>query len=100
MMNSNNAYFCRLFQRAFLFNIPKTVDFISFKITENIIDLFVISKKQLSDQECEYIYSAISEVEGDIVECITFNTHFLIMDNLPKNLEQFGEALFAFIEQA
>ena len=31
----DNAYFCHLFQRALLFNIPKVVDLISFKIGEN-----------------------------------------------------------------
>ena len=43
----DNAYFCHLFQRALLFNIPKVVDLISFKIGENnLIKIFILGLRK------------------------------------------------------
>ncbi len=94
----DNAYFSHLLQRSLLFNIPKIVDFISFKIIENNIDVFIISKRKLTEQERGYIYSAISEVEGDFVEYIEIDVNFVVMEKLPDDLKSFGNVLFAFVE--
>lgn len=95
----DNAYFCHLFQRALLFNIPKVVDLISFKIGEkNLIKIFIFSKRKLSEEERDYIFSAISELEGDFTEEITIDLEFVVVETIPSDLTPYGSVVFAFVE--
>lgn len=95
----DNAYFCHLFQRALLFNIPKVVDLISFKIGEkNLIKIFIFSKRKLSEEERDYIFSAISELEGDFTEEITIDLEFVVVETIPIDLAPYGSIVFAFVE--
>ena len=95
----DNAYFCHLFQRALLFNIPKVVDLISFKIGEkNLIKIFIFSKRKLSEEERDYIFSAISELEGDFTEEITIDLEFVVVETIPIDLAPYGSSVFAFVE--
>lgn len=95
----DNAYFCHLFQRALLFNIPKVVDLISFKIGEkNLIKIFIFSKRKLSEEEQDYIFSAISELEGDFTEEITIDLEFVVVETIPIDLAPYGSTVFAFVE--
>ena len=95
----DNAYFCHLFQRALLFNIPKVVDLISFKIGEkNLIKIFIFSKRKLSEEERDYIFSAISELEGDFTEEITIDLEFVVVETIPIDLAPYGSVVFAFVE--
>lgn len=95
----DNAYFCHLFQRALLFNIPKVVDLISFKIGEkNLIKIFIFSKRKLSEEERDYIFSAISELEGDFTEEITIDLEFVVVETIPIDLAPYGSTVFAFVE--
>ena len=89
----DNAYFCHLFQRALLFNIPKVVDLISFKIGENIF-----SKRKLNEEEQGYIFSAISELEGDFTEEIILDLGFVVVETIPSDLAPYGSVVFAFVE--
>lgn len=95
----DNAYFCHLFQRALLFNIPKVVDLISFKIGENnLIKIFILSKRKLNEEEQDYIFSAISELEGDFTEEITMDLEFVVVETIPSDLTPYGSVVFAFVE--
>ena len=95
----DNAYFCHLFQRALLFNIPKVVDLISFKSGEkNVIKIFIFSKRKLSEEERDYIFSAISELEGDFTEEITIDLEFVVVETIPIDLAPYGSTVFAFVE--
>lgn len=95
----DNAYFCHLFQRALLFNIPKVVDLISFKIGENnLIKIFIFSKRKLNEKEQDYIFSAISELEGDFTEEITMDLEFVVVETIPSDLTPYGSVVFAFVE--
>lgn len=95
----DNAYFCHLFQRALLFNIPKVVDLISFKIGENnLIKIFIFSKRKLNEEEQDYIFSAISELEGDFTEEITMDLEFVVVETIPSDLAPYGSVVFAFVE--
>ena len=95
----DSAYFCHLFQRALLFNIPKVVDLISFKIGEkNLIKIFIFSKRKLSEEERDYIFSAISELEGDFTEEITIDLEFVVVETIPIDLAPYGSTVFAFVE--
>lgn len=95
----DNAYFCHLFQRALLFNIPKDVDLISFKIGENnLIKIFIFSKRKLNEEEQDYIFSAISELEGDFTEEITMDLEFVVVETIPDDLTPYGSIVFAFVE--
>ena len=95
----DNAYFCHLFQRALLFNIPKVVDLNSFKIGENnLIKIFILSKRKLSEEEQDYIFSAISELEGDFTEEITMDLEFVVVETIPIDLAPYGSVVFAFVE--
>lgn len=95
----DNAYFYHLFQRALLFNIPKIVDLISFKIGENnLIKIFIFSKRNLSEEERDYIFSAISELEGDFTEEITMDLEFVVVETIPIDLAPYGSIVFAFVE--
>lgn len=95
----DNAYFCHLFQRALLFNIPKVVDLISFKIGENnLIKIFIFSKRKLNEEEQDYIFSAISELEGDFTEEITMDLEFVVVETIPDDLTPYGSIVFAFVE--
>ena len=95
----DNAYFCHLFQRALLFNIPKVVDLISFKIGEkNLIKIFIFSKRKLSEEEQDYIFSAISELEGDFTEEIILDLGFVVVETIPSDLAPYGSVVFAFVE--
>ena len=95
----DNAYFCHLFQRALLFNIPKVVDLISFKIGENnLIRIFIFSKRKLNEEEQDYIFSAISELEGDFTEEITMDLEFVVVETIPDDLTPYGSIVFAFVE--
>ena len=95
----DNAYFCHLFQRALLFNIPKVVDLISFKIGENnLIKIFIFSKRKLNEEEQSYIFSAISELEGDFTEEIILDLGFVVVETIPSDLAPYGSVVFAFVE--
>ena len=95
----DNAYFCHLFQRALLFNIPKVVDLISFKIGENnLIKIFIFSKRKLNEEEQGYIFSAISELEGDFTEEIILDLGFVVVETIPSDLAPYGRVVFAFVE--
>lgn len=93
----DNAYFYHLFQRALLFNIPKVVDLISFKIGENnLIKIFIFSKRNLSEEERDYIFSAISELEGDFTEEITMDLEFVVVETIPDDLTPYREYCICF----
>ena len=95
----DNAYFCHLFQRALLFNIPKVVDLISFKIGENnLIKIFIFSKRKLNEEEQGYIFSAISELEGDVTDEIILDLGFVVVETMPSDLAPYGSVVFAFVE--
>ena len=95
----DNAYFCHLFQRALLFNIPKVVDLISFKIGENnLIKIFIFSKRKLNEEEQGYIFSVISELEGDFTEEIILDLGFVVVETIPSDLAPYGSVVFAFVE--
>lgn len=89
----------RYFQRAFLFNLPRSVDFISFNVlNHNEIELYVISKFQLNEIDKSYIYAAAAEVEGDFEYHIECKVKFLIMESIPPEIEKLGHPIIAFVE--
>lgn len=91
-------YLFRIFQRALLFNVPKVVDFISFKQNLNIIELIIISRIELNESEKDDIYSAASEAECEFLDNMECIVHFIVLDRLPDDLQQFGNVLLAFSE--
>jgi hypothetical protein len=60
-------------QRALLFAIIPSVQFISVEITGNTLSMYVYVDKELNEEEKDIYYSAIAEMERDFAE--THNTH-------------------------
>ena len=70
-----------------------------YKIGENnLIKIFIFSKRNLSEEERDYIFSAISELEGDFTEEITMDLEFVVVETIPDDLTPYGSIVFAFVE--
>ena len=96
-----NINFLRLsFQRALLFNIPKGVISISFKIlSSKNVELIVFSEHELDGDEKSYLYDAVGEVNGDLLSDISFMINFFVSDSLPNDLSKLGNFVFALAEK-
>ena len=60
--------------------------------------IFIFSKRKLNEKKQDYIFSAISELEGDFTEEIILDLGFVVVETIPSDLAPYGSVVFAFVE--